>query len=342
MLDQLRRRLLLGILAGVFVVAAVVLILDGDALVSALNDFDWRLLPLVLGLTLANYLLRFVKWQYYLRLLGVSSLSLKDSALIFLAGFTMVMTPGKIGEMLKAYLVRVRTGTPMTRTAPIIFAERFSDGFALLMLAGIGLATFRHGWQVLLAGSFISIAGLALLQQDRLIHRALQFGGRTRLSQGRMEALEHLYESTRVLLRPRPFMTAVGLGVLSWFGECLAFFLVLVGLGMPPAWGLALAAIFVFASSTWIGGASMLPGGLGAAELSVAGLLLLVIDQPEMTATLAGAATLLIRFATLWFGVLIGIVGLWRVSTWDQPMDDATSDVTANADGRLLVEAGDR
>ncbi len=86
----------------------------------------------------------------------------------------------------------------------------------------------------------------------------------------------------------------------------------------------------------------MLPGGLGAAELSVAGLLLLVIDQPEMTSTLAGAATLLIRFATLWFGVLIGVIGLWRVSTWDQPRNDAVNDAAPNGEGRLLVEAGDR
>lgn len=343
MLDQLRGRLLIGVTAGVVVVIAIVLILDGDALVSALRDFDWRFLPIVILLTVINYVLRFMKWQYYLRLLDVRTLSLRDSALIFLAGFTMVMTPGKVGEMLKSYLIRVRTGTPMTRTAPIIFAERFSDGFAMLILAAIGLATFRYGWQVLLIGAVISVAGLIILQQDRLIHRVLGRIGMTRAGRGRTEALERLYDSTRVLLRPRPFLTAVGIGVVSWFGECVAFFLVIVGLGIPGSWDLLLAATFVFASSTWIGGASMLPGGLGAAELSVAGLLLLVVDDPLMTTSLAGAATLLIRFATLWFGVLIGVVGLWRVSTWDRVgMDDLDDATVARSDPQLLVEAGDR
>jgi uncharacterized membrane protein YbhN (UPF0104 family) len=57
----------------------------------------------------------------------------------------------------------------------------------------------------------------------------------------------------------------------------------------------------------------MLPGGLGAAEASIAGLLLLLVHDPRMTPELAAAATLLVRFATLWFGVLLGLIGLITV-----------------------------
>ena len=308
--------MMVGILIGVVVVVAIVILSDAGALSRALRDFDWRLLPLVLGLTILNYAMRFIKWQYYLRLLGVATLSRRDSLMIFLAGFTMVMTPGKVGELLKSYLVRERTGVPMTRTAPIIFAERLSDGFALLVLSAIGLTVFRYGWQLLVVGAVLSCLGLFVLQREAWIHAILRRLERTRPGRTRGAAMIELYDSTRVLLRPRPLLTAVGIGVISWLGECVAFFLVLAGLGIPATWSVLLASIFVFAASTWIGGASMLPGGLGAAELTVAGLLLVTIDDPAMTSTLAGTATLLIRFATLWFGVLIGIVALSRVSTW--------------------------
>ncbi len=70
----------------------------------------------------------------------------------------------------------------------------------------------------------------------------------------------------------------------------------------------------------------MLPGGLGAAELSSAALLLLVVDDPRMTTTLAGTATLLIRFATLWFGLLVGIVALSRVAGWTSGVSSAEAD----------------
>jgi hypothetical protein len=52
----------------------------------------------------------------------------------------------------------------------------------------------------------------------------------------------------------------------------------------------------------------MLPGGLAAAEGSLDGLLLLlkVTREPSV----AAAATLLIRFGTLWLGVAVGLIGL--------------------------------
>jgi uncharacterized protein (TIRG00374 family) len=327
MIEQVQRRLIAGLMIGVVVVLAVVLISDGDALAEAFRSFDWRLVPAVIILTLLNYALRFVKWQYYLRLLDVRDLSWPDSLRVFVAGFTMVMTPGKVGELLKSYLVRVRTGTPMARTAPIIFAERLTDGIAMLVLAGIGLTVFTYGWQLMLVGAVVSVGGLILLQHDALMHRILAAIGRTGFGRGRAETMTTLYESTRSLLRPRPFATAVGIGVVSWLGECLAFFLILVGLGIPATPYVLVASIFVFAAAAWIGAASMLPGGLGVAELSVAGLLLLTIDDPAMTSSTAAAATLLIRFATLWFGVILGVVALSRVSSWTStvPASDAES-----------------
>jgi uncharacterized protein (TIRG00374 family) len=165
----------------------------------------------------------------------------------------------------------------------------------------------------------------------------LRWAGETRLGKGRTDSFVQLYDSTRMLLQMRPLVVAVSIGVLSWFGECVAFYLVLTGLGVPASWDLLFAATFVFAASTWIGGASMLPGGLGAAELSVAGLLLLTVKDPVMTSSLAGTATLLIRFATLWFGVIIGIVGLSRVSSWHESAGDNGVEAIDGADRHVAA-----
>jgi uncharacterized protein (TIRG00374 family) len=63
--------------------------------------------------------------------------------------------------------------------------------------------------------------------------------------------------------------------------------------------------VFVLAFSTVVGAVSALPGGLGAADASIAGMLVLLLG---LSAGTAAAATLLIRFATLWFAVIIGLV----------------------------------
>lgn len=321
MIAQLRKRLLLGVLLGVIVLSAVLLITDANALADAFRAFNWQLTPIVISLILTNYILRFVKWQYYLRIIDVRNLSQRDSALIFVSGFTMVMTPGKVGELLKAYLVRDRAGTELSRTIPVVLIERLTDGMATLFLIGVGIIAFPLGRPIFAAGLIGAVGVLVLVRREALVASLLDRLRRTRL-RARVNSLEALYQSTRFLLRPRPLAVAVGIGIVSWFGECLAFFVILTGLGIEPTWHLLLAATFVFGVSAWAGALSFLPGGLGATEASAVALLLLTINDASMTESVAVAATLLMRFATLWFGVFLGVGALAIVSRWSTTLGD--------------------
>jgi glycosyltransferase 2 family protein len=66
-------------------------------------------------------------------------------------------------------------------------------------------------------------------------------------------------------------------------------------------------ATFALSAGSLVGSASLLPGGIGAAEGTVAAVLDLVAGQPR---DVAAAATLLIRACTLWFGVALGALSL--------------------------------
>jgi uncharacterized membrane protein YbhN (UPF0104 family) len=265
-------------------------------------------LPLVLGLTLLNYLLRFVKWHYYLRVIGLRRVSLSQSAMIFTAGLSMVITPGKVGELLKSYLLRHHRGTPIGTSAPVILAERLTDGVAMLLLASGGLIIYGVGWQMLipiLVGMFVVVW---VSQHRGATTWALRLAERLPFVGARVHHLEAAIASARELFRLPNLILAIGIGVVSWSGEALAFYLVLTALGLPPEPILAVQAAFILGTATLVGAASMLPGGLAAAEGSLAGLLLLlgVTHDPSV----AAAATLIIRFATLWLGVAVGLVGL--------------------------------
>ena len=133
----MRRRFALSLVFGLLVVTALAFIGDAPRVIAA-RHFAWAYVPAVLALTTFNYLLRGVKWQYYLRLIGVR-VSAGDGAAIFACGLSMAMTPGKVGELLKAWLLRARSGTPMAVSAPVILAERLTDGVAMLILASAGL-----------------------------------------------------------------------------------------------------------------------------------------------------------------------------------------------------------
>jgi uncharacterized protein (TIRG00374 family) len=303
---QLRTKVVLSLVFGLVVIAGVSFFADVPRLLQALRQFPWGLLPAILGLTLLNYGLRFVKWDYYLHYLELAVPRLV-SLRIFVAGLSMAITPGKVGELLKSYLLKRYNGSPISRTAPIIMAERLTDGLAMLVLAAGGLALTRVGWQGLLAILLAAAALIGAIQYRPLALLLLGWGERLPVARRFAPGLHTFYESAYLLLRWRPLLLAVAIGLVSWSGECVALYLVLVGLGVPASWTLLIQAAFILATSTLIGSLTGLPGGLASADLSMLGLIVSIVTN---NTAVAGAATLLIRFCTLWFGVSLGAIGL--------------------------------
>jgi uncharacterized protein (TIRG00374 family) len=119
----------------------------------------------------------------------------------------------------------------------------------------------------------------------------------------RMHVLEEMYANLRQLLSPGLLILALALATPAWAAEGVGFFLV-VRQYAPQA--SLLAALFNYTVSTCLGSLSMLPGGLLAAEGSLTALL---HSQGLDTAT-AASATLIIRAATLWFAVGLGLLAL--------------------------------
>ncbi len=334
-LRGMRGRLIVGFAFAVLVLVGLSLFADGRKLVGTLRTFQWwLLLPILLGTTL-NYAVRAGKWHYYLGAVGVHNLPLPLSVRIFVAGFSMSLTPGKVGEVLKSVLVRNAVGTPFTTTAPIVLAERLTDGVAVLILAGVGLAIFQYGVPLLLGIAVLMVAGYLLLLQPRLMRRLIGMGERLPFVRRIVPHAHAFYDTTHRLMAPRIFLTASAVSVFSWVFECVAFSLVLLGLGFAPSGRLFFTATFVIAAATLIGSVSLLPGGLGAAEISVTAMLLALVRDPLMTQDVAIAATLLIRFVTLWYGVLLGVFSLFTL----RRLLDGPRPVPAVAAG-TLVPAG--
>jgi uncharacterized protein (TIRG00374 family) len=119
--------------------------------------------------------------------------------------------------------------------------------------------------------------------------------------------LRNAYQSSKALLEWRLLVSSTLLSIISWFFECIALVYVLQGLGIAPSWLILQQSTFIFAASTLFGLVSLIPGGLGVSEASSTGLLVWMIPMSQAAAT---AATLVIRFGTLWFGVALGMVTL--------------------------------
>ncbi|MGH2535709.1 MAG: lysylphosphatidylglycerol synthase domain-containing protein [Thermomicrobiales bacterium] len=167
------RRIGAGAILAAFVLTTLVLIGDARDIASALGHFNWWLAPPIVALTLWNYGWRFVKWEMYLRCLSVPRLPATTSLLVFLAGFSMSLTPGKVGELIKSVYLRRLTGVAVNRTSAIIAAERITDAFALLLLAAAGLSSFTYGRPFLAFIAVLCVLALAALQRPDFLARCL-------------------------------------------------------------------------------------------------------------------------------------------------------------------------
>ncbi len=304
------RRLLFGLLFGFLVLLALALFSDVRQVGAQVRAFHWGYLPAVLALTLFNYLLRGVKFHYYLRQIG-ARLPMRTSFLIFVAGFPLAVTPGKAGEALKGVWIEQQSDIPAARGVAVVLAERISDGLAVLLLSTLGVIAYPRYWPAF-ALILTLLLGVILVSQIRPLAEALlDFGERLPLVSRFVHHLREFYEGSFTLFRPQATLLAVALGVVSWLGEGVGFYLILRGLGLPAGGQTLSIAVFTLSFSTVVGAASALPGGLGAAEASIAGMLVLLLGVPQGQ---AAAATLLIRFATLWFGVGLGLL-VWLFSS---------------------------
>ena len=298
-------RVALGVAAGIAVYVGFTVWADAGRVGTALSGFRPAAAGLALGLAFANYLVRFVRWQYYLRVLGLA-VPAGESLLVFLAGFSLTVTPGKLGEAVKAFLLRESRGIPAARTAPIVVAERLTDLVGLLLLACVGAFSFAVDRRFLGAGVVCVAVGLLVVSFEPLALGALRLAARLPGLGRASPKLEEFYRTTRELVRPAPLATAVGLSVVAWSFECLAFWIV-VG-GFPDAAVALRAATFIYATMTVAGALSFLPGGLGVTEAGM--LALLGRLGTGMGRGTAAAATFVTRACTLWFAVAIGLAAL--------------------------------
>ena len=297
---KLRKRLLLSILFGLGIFIGLAIYADVGTVTEAFAEFRWTLVPAILALTLLNYLLRFYKWDYYLKKIGIK-LKARDSLAIFLSGLTMSVTPAKLGEVFKSYLLKRLHGTEVSRSVPVVFAERITDVLGLLILAAISSSAFQYGKEVLIVVLAFLVALIVAIQSRKICNKLLEISKAIPLIGKLSDSLARAYESAYTLFSLRVLVVAIIISVISWGFECLAMYFVLRGFGTNVS---VLLSTFVFSFSSLAGAVSMVPGGLGIAEGSFVGLLILA----GVTRGIAASATVLIRFCTLWFGVIVGLI----------------------------------
>ncbi|MFN3135797.1 MAG: YbhN family protein [Candidatus Kryptonium sp.] len=302
MIENLHKKILTSIFIGILILVLLTIYANFEKLLLSLRDFKWILIIPILTFSILNYLVRFLRWEFYLRKIGIK-IPLSKSFLVFTSGLTMSITPGKFGEALKSYLLKITDNIPISRTAPIVVVERLNDFIALVILALYGSFYFNYGEKITLGVGFAILGGIFILSEKKIFYIIL--GKMKKIIGDKFITRIHTaYDSALVLIEPKVLIPSILITIVSWLFECIGFYLVTYGYSMDISLNLA---TFIYSFSTIAGAISMLPGGLGPTEGSMTGLLIL----NKVSKDIAVATTIIIRFATLWFAVAIGLISLY-------------------------------
>ena len=292
----------LGMLALFLIGIGMIIAFTGWADTSAsLAKLGWGEFGILLILSLGNYGLRALRWHLFARALGLA-ISLPRNAIIYLAGFALTITPGRVGELVRLRWIKRETGTKILQSSPMMLGDRAADlaGVAALLLIAALLGLGGAGgvyWVVALA---LMLAFLAT--NPKFLSKLITLGWRSLGRGPRLFAsLRRAVRQLSLFATPRVILPALSLSTFGWLLEGYSFYLLLGWLGVDIGFWMAVG-IFLF--SMLGGGATGLPGGLGGAEAVMVGLLALQGIPLEVSLP----ATIIIRITTLWFAILVGLI----------------------------------
>jgi len=297
------------IISIVLPIALVVLIaitfssIDFQALIYSITHANpWFLLLAVLVYYL-GFPLRGYRWQLLLRGTG-TEVSLRDSTeIIFISWLVNCLVPAKLGDVYRAYLLRLNYVVSLSRTFGTVFIERVFDLFAIVLLGlAAGFWSFRSGMspavQLVFAIGLVVVAVLAIG-----LYTVRNFGSRIirrlPLPHRMVEFYDRFEEGVFSIDAKRlPLLAMVT--VLIWATEGLRLYFVMLALGVTAGVGIS-GAFFVALIASLLTAVPFTPAGLGLVELGVYGILVGLYHMPQNEA----AAVVLVDRAISVLSVII-------------------------------------
>lgn len=291
-----KNKVWLIVLFAVVFYLAMCIYADFGTLISAMESFNWIYIPLMIILTTVAYFVRFFKWNFFLKSVDVH-LNLKDNLFVFFSGLGMIITPAKVGEIWKGWLIKDINGESLGKTVPVVIIDRVTDLIGLIILSLLGILYYKEGTYILIILILIFVGFFAAVRSKTISNKIISIMEKRAGKYSKdIKTMHATFEKT---MKPKALIGMSFVSAFAWFFECLALYFVI--LGFSESIGVILST-FVFSFASLAGAVSMIPGGLGVAEATLSGLL----QYFSLTSTVSVGVAIIIRFGTLWYGAILG------------------------------------
>ena len=147
---KLQNNFLLIVIAAIGVYAAFLFISDYNSISEKISFFQLEYLLPILSLVSVSWIPLILRWNILLKQNGIS-VPIKKSIMIWLSGSALGITP----ELLKSQILKNLFNIPRSKTAPIIFIEKFYDLIGAIIASTLGIIVLGMDYNLILVSIFI-------------------------------------------------------------------------------------------------------------------------------------------------------------------------------------------
>jgi uncharacterized protein (TIRG00374 family) len=301
---KLDNRIILVLVAVVGIYAIFLFTSDFNLVSEKITNFKISYLPLILLLVSASWIPIFIKWHLLLKNCEIN-IPLRKSIAVFLSGsaFTTI-TPGQVGALIKSQILKTSSNIPRTRTVPIIVIENVYDLIGAIIASIIGVIILGTQPYLIIIGILVLTIIFFFMYYRPASELFFKRITKTKFFSKRVDNISEFNKIIQKSTNPKVATICILLAVTYWFIISIAVYYTLIAFDINILDYLEVLAIYT--TSILLGAISLIPGGIGIAEGSIAGLL--TLNGIDVSTALILAV--MIRIFTLWYSVSVGFIML--------------------------------
>jgi len=245
---------------------------------------------------------RIFRWHIFMSSIK-PEIPFRKNILYFLSGFAMLLSPGRMGEVIRSPIIKRDYGVSISKTSSIVFVERFYDLLAVITFIAIVLPFTQIDLIVLIFPLAIISIMVLLIINKKLFIKLTKRLETVRIVQKIIPNVEESFETIFSLIKLRFFVVGMITTLSVVIFETLAISSLLTSVNV----NLNFQDVgVIFHTSNFLASISFIPAGFGVLEGGLSGLLILYNVPNDIALTIP----ILIRpVATVLF-TIIGVICL--------------------------------
>lgn len=287
---------ILGIIYFVFVFVS-----DYQKIIDVLQQIDLLYVFFAVISWCVSIICRGLRWHSFMSVI-TGKISFKKNMMYYFLGLTMILTPGRLGEIIRCNFIKKDYQIPISKTIALMFVERFYELFIISITISVAVFSTEISKYLIILPVTI-IVFLLTIQSKKLFLKILYKFNKFNFLKNITSNLEQVFEIMNLLTRPNHFWKGTILTILIIITEVFGVFLLFKAFNAEINF---IYLIGIFQTSQILAIISMIPLGLGVWEGSFISLLKINGISEELGISVA----LFTRIISISTAICFGIIGL--------------------------------